>query len=427
MAPRKLPPGIRSIISRDGTIVYQARWYDRARKRHAATFDTIAEADAYRQEQLRARRLGGTGDPSGGRTLLSVWFWRWMDTRRVRPSTKAIALSNARTHLLPQFGEWRLCDLRPSDISRWVSDMLDLGLADATVAKNLQLLTACLNAAVAEGLIAASPAEHVRAPEVAPHEARFLLPAELLALERAMDQWWRLIVPFLADTGLRIGELAALRVRDLNMLSGNIRVVEGAIEVPKAVSGAETRRTQSKRTKTEAGGRTVPTLTSSVLARVRDMIAERGLQPDDHLFTGRHGAPISPGNWRKRVWNVAVEAAGLGTPGKNSGAPTPHALRHTAVSLWIAAGIVEPLRIAKWAGHRSVNTVYRIYGHLLPEDAAPTRTALDQIRETAQRESEQKRAKEARHSKVVGLHDHTIGERRRGRGGSRPHDNHEQQ
>ena len=62
------------------------------------------------------------------------------------------------------------------------------------------------------------------------------------------------------------------------------------------------------------------------------MIQERGLGPQDHLFTGPQGGLLTPSNWRNRIWHPAVLKAGIEPPA------TPHALRHTAISRWIAAG-----------------------------------------------------------------------------------------
>lgn len=89
------------------------------------------------------------------------------------------------------------------------------------------------------------------------------------------------------------------------------------------------------------------------------------------------GGPLRPAAFRARVWKPAVKAAKLADP-----APTPHSLRHTAVAHWIAAG-VEPFKLAKWAGHRSVATIYRVYGHLLDVDATAEREALSRMRAAA--------------------------------------------
>jgi integrase len=47
-----------------------------------------------------------------------------------------------------------------------------------------------------------------------------------------------------------------------------------------------------------------------------------------------------------------------------------HDMRHTAISLWVAAGI-DPVRIAKWAGHKSVAVVLDKYAHFRPQDDEP--------------------------------------------------------
>jgi len=356
---------------------YQTRWYDAAGRRHSATFDTAAEADAYRQDRLRARRRGGSGDPTGGQVTVAEWWERWMAGRQIRPSTRARDVAYARTWLIPDLGDRRLCDLRPSDVASWLTRLTAGGLAPRTVREHRSALASLLRAAVVEGLLDTNPAVGVRSPAVPSREARFLTPDELARLEAAMDAWWRLTVPFLSDTGLRLGELAGLRVEDVDVLRGRVRVLRTATGVTKSISGAGDHR-QIHDPKTAAGRRVVPTLTRSTGERVSGMISERGLRAQDWLFSGTRGAPLDPAVWRARVWRPAVRKAELAEP-----LPTPHALRHTAVALWIAAGVTEPLKLARWAGHTSIAVTYGTYGHLLPDDADPTRDALERIRENA--------------------------------------------
>ncbi len=80
--------------------------------------------------------------------------------------------------------------------------------------------------------------------------------------------------------------------------------------------------------------------------------------PEALVFPGADGGALRSNAWRARHWRPAVRAAGL-EPLR------PHDLRHTAVSLWIAAG-ASPKQIATWAGHTSVSVVLDRYGHLFP-------------------------------------------------------------
>ncbi len=280
-------------------VTFEARWYDAAGRRHSASYDTAAEADRARQERLRERRRGGSGDPTGGRMSLEAWWGRWMPSRRITDSTKEREEAIWRRHIEPTFGGYRLVDLRRSDIAAW-SVSLDRTLAPATVGRCLLLLKKCLSDAVAEGMIAASPAASVAPPERGRVERRFLSLDELQRLEAAVEAWWGLVVPFAATTGLRIGEIAALKVGDLGLAARGVRVSATAVGVSRRVSGDEIRR-QVHRPKTTAGERVVPTITDELAERLAVHIDERGLSLDDWLFSGRRGGPMDPAEAEERL------------------------------------------------------------------------------------------------------------------------------
>ena len=82
-----------------------------------------------------------------------------------------------------------------------------------------------------------------------------------------------------------------------------------------------------------------------------------------------NGGALRVNAWRARYWQPAIKTTGL--------APLrPHDLRHTAVSLWIAAG-ASPKQVATWAGHTSVALVLDRDGHLLPGHEEVVLAALD--------------------------------------------------
>ena len=90
---------------------------------------------------------------------------------------------------------------------------------------------------------------------------------------------------------------------------------------------------------------------------------------DELVFRSPEGQAVRPSHFRRRFWNPAVEAAGL--------APLRiHDLRHTAVTLWIAAG-ANPKQIAVRAGHTSVSVVLDRYGHLFPDNDDALVAALE--------------------------------------------------
>jgi integrase len=131
-------------------------------------------------------------------------------------STRARDESIWACHLEPVFGATPLAKLRRSDVAALVVDLVDNGLGPTTVTRCLAALKKALTDAVAEGLITASPPAGLKPPRPDQIERRFLTLDELNRIEAAMATRWRPVVPFAACTGLRIRELAALRVVDLN-------------------------------------------------------------------------------------------------------------------------------------------------------------------------------------------------------------------
>jgi integrase len=94
-------------------------------------------------------------------------------------------------------------------------------------------------------------------------------------------------------------------------------------------------------------------------------------EADALVFTAPQGGVLRAAGWRQRVWKAAVSAAGL-EPLRI------HDLRHTAVSLWIAAGD-NPKEVSRRAGHTSVAFTLDRYGHLYPDADVQSRARLDAL------------------------------------------------
>jgi integrase len=102
--------------------------------------------------------------------------------------------------------------------------------------------------------------------------------------------------------------------------------------------------------------RTVP-----LPAELVEPLARRceGKQPDDLLLTTPAGTPLRLRNWRRTVWNPAVEAAGLLDV-------TPHDLRHTAASSAVASG-AHVKSVQRMLGHASAAMTLDVYSGLFDD------------------------------------------------------------
>ena len=336
----------------------------------SATFDTQDEAAAWREARLADRRRGTWVDPGRGQITLAEWVEVWGRGQvHLRPRTRARDDAYLKARTLPALGGVPMAAVTTAMVERFRDDLVADGLAPATVTKHLQILSKIFAAAVDDARLHDNPVVGVSPPRVEWPEARFLDLDELARLEACFDGHYRDLVGVNADLGLRIGELAAQRVRDLDLEAGSVRVRETAGEVQKEFGGGHS--LVFGPPKSAAGRRTVPTLTDESARVLAARISSLGLASDDLVWAGRRGATLRPNNFRDRFWGPAVAAAGLAHP-----LPTPHALRHTAVARWIAAGVTDEYKLARWAGHTSTTTIYRFYGHLLPEDTTDLRRNL---------------------------------------------------
>ena len=328
-----------------------------ARRRDAEQFAHLTEVD---------RGNGSYIDPRLGKVTVQEWFNRWWPTvNTLRPSTRVRDEASFRTHIAPTFGSMPLARVDRTTLREWVAKLSDpdgAALAPATVTKAVQVFNKTMRAAVDDRLIASNPVERLPLPKIVREEMRFLTDDELWTLADTIDARYRAFVLLAGYSGLRLGELLGLRWQRVDLLRRQVVVAETLVDLAGQVSFGPP--------KTKAALRTVgiPTFVAEAMATIPD----RPAVPDQLVFQSPDGHAIRPGLFRRRFWTPAVTAAGF-TPLRI------HDLRHTAISLWIAAG-ANPKQVAVRAGHTSVSVVLDRYGHLYPQPEADLMDALERPR-----------------------------------------------
>jgi integrase len=117
------------------------------------------------------------------------------------------------------------------EVRGWLAGLVGGGLSASRAKHAYYVLFAVLEAAIQAGALLRNPAGGVRVRRSRRREMHFLSAAEVERLAGAIVPPYGLLVRFAAYTGLRAGELAALRVKRLDLLRGTVRVVESASEV----------------------------------------------------------------------------------------------------------------------------------------------------------------------------------------------------
>jgi len=187
----------------------------------------------------------------------------------------------------------------------------------------------------------------------------------LAKLLRQVDEPFRTMVQIIAATGLRIGELLALRWGALDLVLGTLAVRESVYEG------------KFQPPKTRRAVRTIPLGPHAVkvLEAHRDRVTRRG--PDDVVFGNRKGNPLRESKVLTNVVQPAAIAAGLGRV-------TWHQFRHIHSSLLNDLNV--PSKIAQeQLGHASISTTLGIYTHVID---ASHRSAMVAVEERLFRESD---------------------------------------
>ncbi len=201
---------------RNGRTSWLVRWRDPTGAQRKKTFSRRYEADRYRGEIERSLNTGGYIDPARARLAVGEWSKTWLDQLQVQPSTATRYEGLLRVHVLPTWDRVPLYAVRHSDVGRWVSNLVNGGLAPATVRHAHRVFSLLLSLAVRDNRITRNPAAGVRLPRVPAKEKRFLTHEQVARLADAAG-CHGLAIQVLAYTGLRFGELAALRVRHVNL------------------------------------------------------------------------------------------------------------------------------------------------------------------------------------------------------------------
>ena len=171
------------------------------------------------------------------------------------------------------------------------------------------------------------------------------------------------IVLLLATTGLRWGEMAALRVRDSNLGRGRIRVERSASKVnSKTVIGT---------TKTHAA-RSVAVSASVLKLLATAMVGKAG---DELLWCRGDGQPLRPPTTTH--WFGAAVRRRQAVDAKFPRVIV-HELRHTAASLMIASG-ANVKTVQSQLGHKTARMTLDQYGHLFPDDLDDVADKMDSL------------------------------------------------
>lgn len=332
---------------------------------HAQTdkrgFRTKREAEDFLSSVEVSKLRGEWVDPSRSRITVGAWAENWYDAQL---QLKATTLSGYRysldRHVLPRWGTVRLVDIGHADVQAWVT-LLAGTLAPSTVRQIFLVLAGLAKYAIRDGRLSRNPCDGIQLPRVVKKHRGYLSHGQVRRLADASDEYADVVL-FLAYTGLRWGEMAALKVGRLDMLRRRVDVAE-AVSVARGQLVWGTPKSHSSRSVP------FPEFLSALLAHRCE-----GKKRDDLVFLGPDGGVLRSGNFRRRKFASAIAVCQSEYP--DFPAMSPHDLRHTAASLAVSSG-ANVKAVQRMLGHASAAMTLDVYADLFDDDLDAVAVALN--------------------------------------------------
>jgi integrase len=301
-----------------------------------------------------------------------VGIWKETCWTGLAPSTTARYDQVVRNYLLPEFGNLPITDLSRETTRRYFASLTREGKAPGTVRKVHTVLSAIMAEALELDLISANPCQGMKGlPPNSHQEPVFLNASQVATLAEAHPERYRLLIYMAAYTGLRAGELAGLRRKDVDLLRGVVQVRQALKQQDPPVFG-----------ETKTGKSRTVTLPRFLRAMLNDHLTGShpgGQSADALVFTAPEGGVHRHGLFMRRVFRPAVVGA---LPAAYSKLRF-HDLRHTAASMLIAQG-AHPKQIQDRLGHASITTTMDRYSHLFEGHDAELLEGLDAAHDASQ-------------------------------------------
>lgn len=252
-----------------------------------------------------------------------------------------------RHHLIPELGNMKLVELKETQLQKYYNRLYADGLSARSISIINTVLHSALKKAQKSRLILFNVCDAVELPKQAQKERRVLSKEEQECLieELKKDEQGGMYI-FALFTGLRRGEVLALRWSDVDLENGTIYVTRTLNRVKTYVDSGDKTKLVVSEPKTETSKRLIPIVESLIPLLMKQKKLTEGNELD-LVFPSDAGGYIDPGNYNRKFYKI-VKRAGL--PKAN-----PHSLRHSFATRALEAG-VDLKTTQELLGHSSITS-----------------------------------------------------------------------
>ena len=341
---------------------WRARYTDDTGTERAKMFSRKVDALMWLDDEITPALATGTYvTPEAGQVTVASVYASWSASQgHISPKTATTRRNVWTSRVQPAWGSVVVVDVKTSAVKAWVAKLAADGVGTPTIENAFGVLRQVMGAALDDKRIPRNPCDGVKLPKRQHADRGYLSHVQVAALADACGRNSE-AVKFLIYTGLRWGEMAALRVQDFDMLRRRVNVSRSVTESGGLVWS--TPKTHERRS--------VPF--PAVLAdELSALMVGKGR--DDLVFTDLRGGVLRNSNWRARVFEPAVTKCQKSD--ETFPSITPHDLRHTAASLAVSAG-ANVKAVQRMLGHARASMTLNTYADLFDDDLDSVAVNLD--------------------------------------------------
>ena len=350
---------------------YVARFTSREGKRISKNFTKLVEArlwlrDAtYDDEHSDVHNTG-----KGGDVTVNTWFEYWITEvigPRLKYATRVSYLGRYKNRIQPIIGYMCLKDVRPVDCQLVLNKCMEYEDASGSISKIKSIMKDMFNVAVENRMINSNPVtSSVKYKCVKPNEKRvFTVDEQRQFKELAKESVYGDAFIFILNTGLRIGELTALKWRNVDFENKTISIDSTAY------FNEETKTVEENSPKSMAGYRTIP-LTQEAEAILLKIEESQKNSPKIYVFYNSNGSRIIEKSANKALKRIVRDKMGI------TESFTPHSLRHTFATRCAEMGM-KPKVLQVILGHEDISTTLNLYVHSTKEEIFSEMSKMDEM------------------------------------------------
>ena len=332
--------------------------------------DAKKKADEYRLRYEMEMCVTGNGCTRS--VKFSAWAISCLEMYK-KPHVKANTYSGTylapvQLHLIPHFGNMNLNEIRPIHIQSYINEAAKR-YAPETIKKDYHVLKLIFDTAVDNQLCTKSPlTKSIVLPKYETRMVKKAYTQEQYDTAYAFAKEWEdgLSIMLLLETGISRSELLGLRWQDLDIEQRSIHINQGLVVYQSPDENKQVMECNGLKNKFRQ--RTIPITDESLWRRLcqapRAVTIGKRTVLTEQIFHSPEGKAYQPNNWENRVYRRFMRALHKAHP--EIPQLSPHELRHTGATLWIAQGM-DPYMAARLLGHSDLKMLTKIYDHTSTE------------------------------------------------------------